>query len=170
MAGFKGFMGSEPSPHEGAPEDMERNFEDGAAALTAQRPAEAYLYFSKSDQEHSAVLYNTALCFYTAGLYERALPLLDKALRCLPVLADRTASLPQELELFEAQGGGYKNAMLLSAPKQFPERCRVSILRLKADVLLAAGRKEELRSLLPALLGKHYKNIEEIAEILRNEV
>lgn len=169
MAGFKGFMGNEPSLRERSPEDMEKNFEDGVAALTSQRPAEAYLYFSQSDQEHSAVLYNTALCFCTAGLHERALPLLDKALRCLPVLAAKTVSLPQELELFEAQGDGYRNAMLLSAPEQSPERCRASILRLKADLLFAAGRKEELKLLLPALLGRHYKNIEKIAEILKNE-
>lgn len=170
MAGFKGFVGSGPTPRECSPEDLEKNFEDGVAALISQRPAEAYLYFSKSDQEYSAVLYNTALCFYIAGMHERALPFLDKALHCLPILTAKTVSLPQELELFEAQGDGYKKAMLLSAPKQFPERCRVSILRLKADILLAAGRKEELKLLLPALLGKHYKNIDEIAEILRNEV
>ncbi|OKZ70669.1 MAG: hypothetical protein BHV88_07735 [Clostridiales bacterium 41_12_two_minus] len=138
-------------------------------ALSCGRIAEAYLYFLASDQKQCAVLYNIAVCFYMSENYEKALSYLDRALRLLPALPSKTVTVPEELERYEAQNDGYKAAMLFDTPVLYPERCRISILRLKADILFAMGNTEELKKVLPALSGGNYKNIDIIKKSLNKE-
>lgn len=169
MAEFKGFMGDASGGNRAASQHLHSRFEYGVFALSSGRIAEAYLYFLESDQNQSAVLYNMALCFCISENYERALSYLDGALRVLPSLPVKAVTVPQELERYEARSSGYKSAMLMDAPKLYPERCRVSMLRLKVDILLAMGNIEELKKLLPALSGGHYENVEKIKKILEKE-
>lgn len=167
MAEFKGLMGS--TAHGGeSPQDMD-SFERGVFALLCGRPAEAYLYFLKSDQKQSAVLYNIAICFYISGNYNKALSYLDGALRFLSALSEKAFVMPQELERYEEQGCGYKAPMTMSTARLYPNRCRISMLRLKADILFALGCTDELKKLLPALAGRNYKNIEMIKKELNKE-
>ena len=116
------------------------------------------------------MLYNIALCFYRAENYEKALSYLDAAPRLLPALPPKTVTVPEELERVEARQSGYTAAMLADAPKCFPERCRISILRLKADLLYAMGNTQELNKILPALSGRNYQNIELIERTINKAV
>lgn len=168
MAEFKGFMGSTALVGE-SPQNMTDSFERGVFALLCGRPAEAYLYFLKSDLKQSAVLYNIAICFYISGNYNKALSYLDGALRFLPALSEKAFVMPQELERYEEQSCGYKAPMTMSTARLYPNRCRISMLRLKADILFALGSTDELKKLLPALAGRNYKNIEMIKKELNKE-
>lgn len=165
MAEFKGFMGGASGSNNSQQRSNDR-FECGVFALSSGRIAEAYLYFLESDQNQSAVLYNMAVCFYMSENYEKALSYLDGALRFLPTLPVKTVAVPQELERYEAQNDGYKAAMMMNATKLYPERCRISMLRLKADILFAMGNTEELKKILSALSGGNYKNIDIIKKAL----
>ena len=168
MAAFKGFVGG-VSGSQHSPKQAKNCFDSGVFALSCGRIAEAYLYFRECDQNDCAVTFNTAVCFYRAESYEKALSYLDSALRLLPVLPSETAALPDELERYEAQSDGYKAAMLIDAPTRSPERCRIAILRLKADILYAMGNTQELQKLLPALSGRSYRNIELIKTAINKE-
>lgn len=165
MAEFKGLMGG-VSGIPKLPQQIKNHFDCGVFALSYGRIAEAYLYFLESDQNQSAVLYNIAVCFYMSGNYEKALSYLDSALRFLPNLSSKTVTVPEELERYEAQNDGYKTAMMINAPELYPERCRISMLRLKADILYEMGNTQELKRILPALSGRNYKNI----NIIKNEI
>ena len=169
MAEFKGFMGGAFDSHN-LPQRSKKCFECGIYALSCGRIAEAYLYFLESDQNQSAVLYNIAMCFYMSGNAEKALHYLDSALRSLPVLPSKTFTVPEELERYEAQNDGYKAAMMMDAPEVYPERCRISMLRLKADLLYAMGNTQELKRILPALSGRNYNNIDLIKNALNKGV
>lgn len=169
MAEFKGFVGGVSSSHN-SPQRLKNCFDKGVFALSYGRIAEAYLYFLESDQNQCAVLFNMAVCFYMSGNNEKALSYLDRALRLLPVLSSKTVTVPEELERYEAQNDGYKAAMMLDAPELYPERCRISILRLKADLLYAMGNLQELNKILPALSGRNYRNIELIKNAINKEV
>lgn len=169
MAEFKGFVGG-VSGSFNSPQRLKNCFDNGIFALSCGRVAEAYLYFLKSDRNQCAVLYNIAVCFYMSGNYEKALSYLDGALLLLPVLSSKTVTVPEELERCEAQNDGYKAAMMIDAPELYPERCRISILRLKADLLYAMGNTQELNRILPALSGRSYKNIELIKNAINKEV
>ncbi len=166
MAEFKGFMGG-ASVNNNSPQRLKDCFECGVFALISGRIAEAYLYFLESDQNQSAVLYNLAVCFYMSENYEKALSYLDSALRFLPSLPIKTVVVPQELERYEAQNSGYKTAMMMNTPQLYPERCRISMLRLKADILFAMGNKQELNKILSALSGGDYDNINRIKSELK---
>ena len=168
MAEFKGFAGGVSGGRD-SPQQLKNCFNNGIFALSCGRIAEAYLYFLASDQKQCAVLYNIAVCFYMSGNYEKALSYLDRALRLLPALPSKTVTVPEELERYEAQNDGYKAAMLFDTPVLYPERCRISILRLKADILFAMGNTEELKKVLPALSGGNYKNIDIIKKSLNKE-
>lgn len=169
MAEFKGFAGGGTgSPH--SPQRSKNSFDNGVFALSCGKVAEAYLYFRESDQKNCAVLYNTALCFYMSESYEKALSYLDDALHLLPALPPKTVTVPEELERYEAQNNGYKDAMLLDTPVLYPGRCRISILRLKADILYETGNTQELQRILPALSGGSYKNIDIIKSKMTTEV
>lgn len=168
MAEFKGFAGGVSGGRD-SPQQLKNCFNNGIFALSCGRIAEAYLYFLASDQKQCAVLYNIAVCFYMSENYEKALSYLDRALRLLPALPSKTVTVPEELERYEAQNDGYKAAMLLDTPVLYPERCRISILRLKADILFAMGNTEELKKVLPALSGGNYKNIDIIKKSLNKE-
>jgi lipoprotein len=168
MAEFKGFAGGVSGGRD-SPQQLKNCFNNGIFALSCGRIAEAYLYFLASDQKQCAVLYNIAVCFYMSENYEKALSYLDRALRLLPALPSKTVTVPEELERYEAQNDGYKAAMLFDTPVLYPERCRISILRLKADILFAMGNTEELKKVLPALSGGNYKNIDIIKKSLNKE-
>lgn len=168
MAEFKGFAGGVSGGRD-SPQQLKNCFNNGIFALSCGRIAEAYLYFLASDQKQCAVLYNIAVCFYMSENYEKALSYLDRALRLLPALPSKTVTVPEELERYEAQNDGYKAAMLFDTPVLYPERCRISILRLKADILFALGNTEELKKVLPALSGGNYKNIDIIKKSLNKE-
>ena len=168
MAEFKGFAGGVSGGRD-SPQQVKNCFNNGIFALSCGRIAEAYLYFLASDQKQCAVLYNIAVCFYMSENYEKALSYLDRALRLLPALPSKTVTVPEELERYEAQNDGYKAAMLFDTPVLYPERCRISILRLKADILFAMGNTEELKKVLPALSGGNYKNIDIIKKSLNKE-
>lgn len=161
MADFKGFAGGVSGAHR-SPKRETNCFDNGVVALSCGRVAEAYLYFRACDQTQCAVLFNTAVCFSMSGSHEKALSYLDRALRLLPALSSHTETAPEELETYEALHDGYQAAMTADAPDRYPERCRVSILRLKADLLYATGNTQELKKLLPALSGRTYQNIERI--------
>ena len=165
MAEFKGFIGGVSGSHN-SPKQLNDCFNKGVFALSCGRVAEAYLYFLKSDQNQCAVLYNMALCFNMSGNCEKALSYLDSALRLLPALSSKTVTVPEELERYEAQNDGYKAAMMIDAPELYPERSRISILRLKADILYAMGNTQELNKILPALSGRNYKGIEFIKKAM----
>lgn len=165
MAEFKGLMGG-VSGIPKLPQQIKNHFDCGVFALSYGRIAEAYLYFLESDQNQSAVLYNIAVCFYMSGNYEKALSYLDSALRFLPHLSSKTVTVPEEFERYEAQNDGYKAAMMMNAPELYPEGCRISMLRLKADILYEMGNTQELKRILPALSGRNYKNI----NIIKNEI
>lgn len=167
MAEFKGFLGG-ASDSRNLPQQLNNSFDCGIFALSCGRIAEAYLYFLRSDRKQSAVLYNMAICFYMSGNYEKALSYLDTALCSLPALSSETVTVPEELERYEAQNDGYKSAMLMNAPELYPERCRVSMLRLKADLLYVMGNIQELKRVLPALSGRSYKNIDIIKSEIKN--
>lgn len=169
MAEFKGFMGG-ASGNYNLPQRSKNRFACGIFALSCGRIAEAYLCFLESDQNQSAVLYNIALCFYMSGNCEKALLYLDNALRSLSVFSAKTAAVPVELERYEAQNDGYKAAMMMDDPKFYPERCRISMLRLKADLLYAMGNMQELKRILPVLSDGDYKNIDIIKGAIRGEV
>lgn len=168
MAEFKGFAGGVSGGRD-SPQQLKNCFNNGIFALSCGRIAEAYLYFLASDQKQCAVLYNIAVCFCMSENYEKALSYLDRALRLLPALPSKTVTVPEELERYEAQNDGYKAAMLFDTPVLYPERCRISILRLKADILFAMGNTEELKKVLPALSGGNYKNIDIIKKSLNKE-
>lgn len=168
MAEFKGFNGG-TSGSNNSPQRLRDCFECGIFALFSGRIAEAYLYFLQSDQNQSAVLYNMALCFYMSENYEKALSYLDSALCFLPSLPVKSVAVPQELERYEAQNNGYKTAMLMNAPRLYPERCRITMLRLKADILFAMGNKQELKKIFSALSGRDYENINRIKRELEKE-
>lgn len=168
MAEFKGFAGGVSGGRD-SPQQLKNCFNNGIFALSCGRIAEAYLYFLASDQKQCAVLYNIAVCFYMSENYEKALSYLDRALRLLPALPSKIVTVPEELERYEAQNDGYKAAMLFDTPVLYPERCRISILRLKADILFAMGNTEELKKVLPALSGGNYKNIDIIKKSLNKE-
>lgn len=168
MAGFKGFAGGVSGGRD-SPQQLKNCFDNGIFALSCGRIAEAYLYFLASDQKQCAVLYNIAVCFYMSENYEKALSYLDSALRLLPALPSKTVTVPEELERYEAQNDGYKAAMLLDTPALYPERCRISLLRLKADLLYKMGNTKELHKILPALSGRNYKNIEHIKNTINKE-
>lgn len=168
MAEFKGFAGGVSGGRD-SPQQLKNCLNNGIFALSCGRIAEAYLYFLASDQKQCAVLYNIAVCFYMSENYEKALSYLDRALRLLPALPSKTVTVPEELERYEAQNDGYKAAMLFDTPVLYPERCRISILRLKADILFAMGNTEELKKVLPALSGGNYKNIDIIKKSLNKE-
>lgn len=168
MAEFKGFAGGVSGGRD-SPQQLKNCFNNGIFALSCGRIAEAYLYFLASDQKQCAVLYNIAVCFYMSENYEKALSYLDRALRLLPALPSKTVTVPEELERYEAQNDGCKAAMLFDTPVLYPERCRISILRLKADILFAMGNTEELKKVLPALSGGNYKNIDIIKKSLNKE-
>lgn len=168
MAEFKGFIGSVSGGHN-PPKQLKNCFDKGVFALSCGRVAEAYLYFRESDQNQCAVLFNMAVCFYMSENYEKALSYLDGALRLLPAISPKTVAVPEELERYEAQNGGYKAAMMLDAPELYPERCRISMLRLKADILYALGNTQELNKILPVLSGRSYKNIELIKNAINKE-
>lgn len=159
MAEFKGFIGG-VSGSQNSPQRLKESFDNGIFALSCGRIAEAYLYFLASDQNQCAVLYNMAVCFYLSENHEKALFYLDNALCLLSALPLKTVTVPEELERYEAQNDGYKAAMLIDAPELNPERCRISILRLKADLLYAMGNMQELNKILPALSGRSYRNID----------
>lgn len=169
MAEFKGFAGG-VSKSQYSPQRLKNHFDNGVFALSCGKVAEAYLYFLESDQKECAVLYNMAVCFYMSENYEKALSYLDGALRLLPVLPPKTVTVPEELERYEAQNDGYKAAMMMDTPELYPERCRISILRLKADILYAMGNTQELYKILPALSGRNYRNIELIKSEINKEV
>lgn len=168
MAEFKGFIGGASGAHP-SPQRLKNCFDNGIFALSCERIAEAYLYFCECDQNQCAVLYNIAVCFYMSENYEKALSYLDSALRLLHVLPPKTVTVPEELERYEAQNDGYRAAMMLDAPELYPERCRISILRLKADLLYAMGNTQELNKILPALSGRSYRNIELIKKTINKE-
>ena len=168
MAEFKGFAGGVSGGRD-SPQQLKNCFNNGIFALSCGRIAEAYLYFLASDQKQCAVLYNIAVCFYMSENYEKALSYLDRALRLLPALPSKTVTVPEELKRYEAQNDGYKAAMLFDTPVLYPERCRISILRLKADILFAMGNTVELKKVLPALSGGNYKNIDIIKKSLNKE-
>lgn len=159
MAESKRFIGG-GSGSSNSPQQLKKYFDNGVFALSCGRIAEAYLYFCESDQNQCAVLYNMAVCFYRSENYEKALFYLENALCLLSVLPFKTVTVPEELERYEAQNDGYKAAMMLDAPELYPDRCRISMLRLKADLLYAVGNTQELNKILPALSGRNYRNIE----------
>ena len=168
MAEFKGFVGSVSGSHN-SPKQLKNFFDKGVFALSCGRIAEAYLYFRECDQNQCAVLFNIAVCFYMSGNYEKALSYLDGALRLLSALPSKTVIVPEELERYEAQNDGYKSAMMSDAPELYPERCRISMFRLKADILYAMGNTQELNRILPMLSGRSYKNIELIKNAINKE-
>lgn len=168
MAEFKGFMGGVSGSHN-LPQRLENCFDCGVFALSCGRVAEAYLYFHEADQNQSAVLYNIAVCFCVSENYEKALLYLNNALRFLPVLSSKTITVPEELKRYEAQNDGYKAAMMMNAPELYPESCRISMLRLKADILYAMGDIQELKKILPTLSGGNYKNIDMIENTMNKE-
>lgn len=94
---------------------------------------------------------------------------MDRALRSVPSLPAKPITVPPELERYESQNDGYKSAMLMDTPKRYPERCRISMLRLKADLLFAMGNTQELEKIFSALSGGNYENIDKIKRELKKE-
>lgn len=163
MAEFNGFLNSYKRP-EPAGTEQETQFLQGILSLLCNRPAEGYRIFSPLAKHSAAAAFNCALCFLAAKDYEHSLDFLEDAEKQLrTMISDRPERpIPSSLLQYEAQSDGYRFPMLSGTPKSAPNRTLKQILRVKADVLYALGRKEDLKKLLPLLSGEGYKNIEEI--------
>lgn len=164
MAQFNGFLsGSSVSKDSG---NNEAVFAIGIAALESGRLAQCYECFYGI--KNTAARFNLALCHMKAGDAGKALTELNKALaemnRRMPeMLSSGTKTdIPEELERYEAASDGYLAPMLSEEPELFSYGSRQRMLRLKADLLFALDRTDELNSVIVSLSGKHYGNIEEI--------
>lgn len=164
MSQFNGFLaGSSVSKDAG---DNGARFAVGIAALESGRLAQCYecFYGMKNTEAH----FNLALCHMKEGDASKALTELNQAIsgmnRRMPETlssASRT-DIPEKLEKYEADSDGYLAPMLSDEPELFSYASRQRMLRLKADLLFALDRTEELNAVVASLSGKHYGNIDEI--------
>lgn len=166
MAQFGGFLsGNSVSKNT---ENNDGLFAIGVAALEGGRLAQCYECFYGI--KNAAAKFNLALCLMKAGDAGKALTELNQALsemnRRMPetLSSDRKIDIPEMIEKYEADSDGYMAPMLQDEPELFAYGSRQRMLRLKADLLFALDRTEELASVTASLSGKHYRNIEEIIQ------
>ena len=160
MPEFKGFAGSPKIAQ--APVEQTDCFLCGIAGLSSGNLEEAYRCFSQLPH-CPAALFNLAVCFQTAKMYEKALECLECAENQISAQVSplpQSGVIPAELLQHDAQGEGYRMPMSWQTPTLFPAQAKLRILRLKADLYDALGYKEELLKMMPLFSGKNYKNIE----------
>lgn len=169
MAEFNGFLGSMKQT-EPVGSEREKQFLCGILALLCNRPSEGFDAFSSLAKEDAAAAFNCALCFYIAKDYSSALKFLEDVEKLLHLFEKTTPKqpIPSLLLQYETQSDGYLLPMLQNSPKRSPERAMKQLLRVKADILYALGREEELKKLLPLLSGEGFENIENIKNEMRN--
>lgn len=171
MAQFGGFLsGNSVSKNT---ENSDALFAIGIAALESGRLAQCYECFYGI--KNTAARFNLALCYMKAGDAGKALTELNQALsdmnRRMPetLSSNSKTDIPEALERYEADSDGYLAPMLSDEPELFAYASKQRMLRLKADLLFALDRTQELDSVTASLSGKHYKNIEEIIQKLKEK-
>lgn len=162
-----GFLGREAMTSQ-TQEEIHTLFDCGTLCLLCGRIGEAYACYSRiREADNSALWFNRALCLQNGGEYDAAFDCLQRAdtlLRAGTIVrpADRYQT---KLDERDAQSDGYLRPMSTAMPNLFPDDARRQILRVMADVAYLAGRYEEVRR-VAGRLGRHYKNVDEILELL----
>lgn len=161
MSQFKGFAGT---PEKTEPARVDDYFSCGVLALVSGNLEEAYLSFSPLT-DHPAALFNLALCNYKAAMFEKALAHLTQAEKLISSKSTpmpQSRPIPTEITQHDRNGNGYRMPMAKEAPELFPEKSRLRILRLMADIYAELGYEQEFLRILPAFGGNDYKNIADI--------
>ena len=143
------------------------SFTDGYLFMLGGRHYEAYRVFSNlyTDwQANAALHFNMCMCLAQVCQYDAALQCIARAQEALPPAGIGSTAPPggASAALFTAQAAGYAyfSPMPDAMPLLFPDECRLAVLRLQVDVLLAAGRWQEVLETAAPLRGQGYANIE----------
>lgn len=162
MSKFKGFAGAPQTKMDAA--TQKAYFSCGIVALHNANFTEAYLSFSALP-DCPAALFNLALCYCGAGLYEPALVALQQAQKALAAMAASAAprgTVPAKMTQQDAQSDAYRAPMARQLVALFPTLAKLRVLRLMADIYGDLGYEQEFLRILPLFAGKDYQNIAKI--------
>lgn len=155
--------------------DLTKLFDDGVHFINTSQWVLAYAAFANLYQSNKkksvAVLYNMALCYYSAKEYTKATSVLVEALTQIDMPSisyQSNSNLPSELLKHEYENNPYRFALNETAVELNNDLVKLRIRRLLVDVQLALQNWQEIIRLSALPDMDKCKNVQEALTISKS--